>query len=294
MTDNSGKYYWLKLKRDFFKRHDIRIIEGMPNGKDYILFYLKLLCESVDHEGSLRFSDQIPYNDEMLSVITNTNIDIVRSAVKVFSSLNMMEVFDDGTIFMNEVQKMLGSASNNSNALRQARFRERKKEEALCERYGSVTENNESKREESELDIEKEKREKSKKEELTLSDDKVCRTKDVRRIVDAWNTLGLNKLRDIKPDTKRGAMTRKRVNDYGVDTVLEAIECVRRSKFLNGDNKNGWVVTYDWFIGPQNFQKVLEGNYDDRAVKRGGSSFMDMWKEYENGKDGCIEVVDAS
>ena len=37
------KYYWLKLKKDFFKRHDIQIIENMPNGKDYVLFYLKLL-----------------------------------------------------------------------------------------------------------------------------------------------------------------------------------------------------------------------------------------------------------
>ena len=53
------RYYWLKLKRDFFKRHDIKIVEQMPNGKDYILFYLKLLCESVDHEGNLRFSDEI-------------------------------------------------------------------------------------------------------------------------------------------------------------------------------------------------------------------------------------------
>ena len=43
MAENQ-KYYWLKLKRDFFKRHDIRIIEEMPNGKDYILFYLKLFC----------------------------------------------------------------------------------------------------------------------------------------------------------------------------------------------------------------------------------------------------------
>ena len=68
-----NKYYWLKLKRDFFKRHDIRIIEEMPNGKDYLLFYLKLLCESVDHEGNLRFSEQVPYNVEMLSIVTNTN-----------------------------------------------------------------------------------------------------------------------------------------------------------------------------------------------------------------------------
>ena len=102
------RFYWLKLKRDFFKRHDIRIIEAMPNGKDYILFYLKLLCESVDHEGNLRFSDQIPYSEEMLATITDTNIDIVRSAIKIFTQLSMMEILDDGTLFMSEVQRMIG------------------------------------------------------------------------------------------------------------------------------------------------------------------------------------------
>ena len=108
-TVKDKKYYWLKLKRDFFKRHDIQIIEGMPNGKDYILFYLKLLCESVDHDGSLRFSDEIPYNEDMLATITNTNIDIVRSAVRLFEGLKMLEIMDDGTYYMNQVQKMIGS-----------------------------------------------------------------------------------------------------------------------------------------------------------------------------------------
>lgn len=106
---DSKKYFWLKLKRDFFKRHDIRIVEDMPNGKDYVLFYLKLLCESVDHEGMLRFSDQIPYNEQMLATITNTNVDIVRMATKVFTELGMMELLDDGTLFMLETQKMVGS-----------------------------------------------------------------------------------------------------------------------------------------------------------------------------------------
>ena len=109
MAEKDKRYYWLKLKKDFFKRHDIQIIENMPNGKDYILFYLKLLCESVDHEGNLRFSEQIPYNENMLSTITNTNVDIVRSAITVFSQLQMMEVMDDGTYYMTEVNKMLGS-----------------------------------------------------------------------------------------------------------------------------------------------------------------------------------------
>ena len=151
MADN--RYYWLKLKRDFFKRHDIRIIESMQNGKDYLLFYLKLLCESVDHEGNLRFSEQIPYNDEMLATITNTNVDIVRAAVTVFTQLEMMEILDDGTIYMNEVNRMIGSAVDNDNANRQRRFRERQQQEALQERYASVTKNNEIKS----IELEKEK-----------------------------------------------------------------------------------------------------------------------------------------
>ena len=110
MSEQGNKrYYWLKLKRDFFKRHDIRIIESQPNGKDYVLFYLKMLVESIDHEGELRFSDAIPYDENMLSVITNTNVDIVRAAMTMFINLHMIELLDDKTIFMSEVERLTGS-----------------------------------------------------------------------------------------------------------------------------------------------------------------------------------------
>ena len=123
-----SKFYWLKLKRDFFKKHDIRIIETMPNGKDYLIFYLKLLCESIDHDGNLRFSDEIPYSVDMLSVITNTNVDIVKSAITLFTELKMMEILDDGTYYMSKVENMIGSAVDNDNANRQRRYREKQKE----------------------------------------------------------------------------------------------------------------------------------------------------------------------
>ena len=153
---DSKKYYWLKLKRDFFKRHDIRIIEEMPNGKDYILFYLKLLLESIDHEGTLRFSDAIPYSEQMLSVVTNTNIDIVRSAMKIFTELNMMDILDDGTFFMAEVNKMIGSAVDNDNANRVRRCREKKKSLALQSVTDGITKCNESKSIEKEKELDKE------------------------------------------------------------------------------------------------------------------------------------------
>ena len=119
--NDSKKYYWLKLDRNFFKRHDIRIVETMPNGKDYILFYLKLLCESTSHEGCLRFSETIPYSPEMLATVTNTNVDVVRSAIKIFSELHMLEVLDDGTIFMQEVAKLVGSETGSARRMREYR-----------------------------------------------------------------------------------------------------------------------------------------------------------------------------
>ena len=159
---DTKKFYWLKLKRDFFKRHDIRIIEEMQNGKDYVLFYLKLLLESIDHEGSLRFSDTIPYNEQMLSVVTNTNIDIVRSAMKLFIELGMMTICDDQTIYMAEVDKLIGSAVDNDGANRVRRFRDKKKQEALPSVTGalqnvtpSVTKDNERKREEKDKELDK-------------------------------------------------------------------------------------------------------------------------------------------
>lgn len=118
------KYYWLRLKRDFFKRHDIQIIESMPNGKDYVLFYLKLMVESIDHDGALRFSDTIPYNEQMLSVITGTNIDIVRAAMQLFRELKMVEVLDDSTIYMNEVQALVGAETKWAEKKRKFRAKE--------------------------------------------------------------------------------------------------------------------------------------------------------------------------
>jgi predicted phage replisome organizer len=105
------KYYWFKLKDDFFKRHDIKIIKSMPNGKDYVIFYLQLLCESLSHDGKLRFNEEVPYNEDMLAIITDTNIDVVRSAMKLFEQLKLVEILDDQTIYMTKLQNMIGNTT---------------------------------------------------------------------------------------------------------------------------------------------------------------------------------------
>ena len=127
--EKEKKYYWLKLNLDFFDREEVKLIENMPNGKEYIIFYMKLLLKSANSEGRLMFREVIPYTDEMLASITNTNIDVVRSAVKLFLSLGMMKKLDDGALFLHEVQNMIGSET--VAAKKKRAYREKKKTEKI-------------------------------------------------------------------------------------------------------------------------------------------------------------------
>ena len=133
------RYYWLKLPENYFDIDDTKIIESMPNGKDYIIFLLKLKLKSINTEGHLKYKDAIPYNEQMLSTITNTNIDIVRSAMKIFLNLGVIEMLDDGTIYMTQIQNMLGSESQSAERVR--KFREQKS--LLLQCNADVTNSNE-------------------------------------------------------------------------------------------------------------------------------------------------------
>jgi len=122
MSANDSKiYYWLKLSKNFFDNHKIRVIEGLPNGKDYILFYLKLMCESTSHEGTLRFSDDIPYDEQMLATITNTNIDVAHNALQIFGKLGMVKIDENGTYILPEVQNLIGKETGMAIRMREYR-----------------------------------------------------------------------------------------------------------------------------------------------------------------------------
>ena len=261
-----GRYYWLKLKRDFFKRHDIRIVEAMPNGKDYILFYLKLLCESVDHEGRLRFSEQIPYSETMLATLTDTNVDIVRSAINVFSQLGMMEILDDGTFFMNEVQRMIGSAANNENANRVRRYRERQKELEQQEKYASVTKCNasvtkcnESKNKSKSKSIEIEAEERAPAAPAPIYE---LPPEFIADVMTAWNAQDVTfAIQYLRPMTQRYDNTRLCLQYTDYNGFLDVIRDLDGMEFFKALKTENRPLKYDQFVKPDFFVKVLEGNY---------------------------------
>lgn len=80
------------------------------------------------------------------------------------------------------------------------------------------------------------------------------------RTMDETNSI-IPRVQSIKG--KREGNVRARIKEYGLDKVYEMISKASRSDFLNGKNNKGWRADFSWLFLPTNFQKVLEGNYDN-------------------------------
>lgn len=128
-TESKGTLYFMKLQANHFQRKEVRILESMTNGALYSLFYLKLCLESLADNGYLRLTDEIPYNPEMLAGMTNTNVDIVRGALQACEALGLIQILEDATIYIKEVEAITGQIADNPNAERQRRFKAKKKAE---------------------------------------------------------------------------------------------------------------------------------------------------------------------
>lgn len=124
------RYYWMRFSKNFFQEHEIRIIESMPNGAKYLLFYIKLMAESVSHDGRLRCSEAIPYNEQMLAGITNTDLDVVHSAMEILQQLDLVEIMDDKTLYMTKVSELIGSETPDAARMRNKRAQIKENEQA--------------------------------------------------------------------------------------------------------------------------------------------------------------------
>lgn len=122
MADKT-KYYYLKIKENFFDTEDMKLLESMDNGYLYSNILMKMYLLSLKNNGKLMYKDKIPYNSKMLSTILNHNVDILDRAIDIFKELNLIEVLDSGAIFMLDIQNYIGRSSDEADRKRDYRNR---------------------------------------------------------------------------------------------------------------------------------------------------------------------------
>lgn len=125
------RYYWLKLKNDFFEGDEINWLEEQENGAVYTLFYLKLCLRSLRSDGVLMRrvgKMEIPYDTKKLADITGTPLPAAETAMALLTSAGLVEVQENGALFMPQMEDMTGSETERAAIMRKYRTPKTEKE----------------------------------------------------------------------------------------------------------------------------------------------------------------------
>lgn len=259
---------WIKICSDIFDDEKILMIESLPNADNIIVIWFKLLCLAgkSNNSGVFLMNDKIAYSDEMLAAIFRRDVKIVRMALKTFQDFAMIEIINDTVTIPNwSKYQTLDAYEKKKERDRIYQQNRRKKQKLLAEKSKKSSD----KSLDPSVDV------------ATLEED-IDKERDIdidintKVFIEKWNSLGLNKLINIK--NKRLKSLKARVKEYGIEKVMEAIDNINQSDFLKGKNDRGWQIDFDWLMKPNNFIKVLENKYKSnepviQASKNDGSSF---------------------
>ena len=134
MSDNK-KYYYLRLKDNFFDSDELKILESMKDGYLYSNILLKLYLRSLKNDGKLVVNDRIPYNAEMLASVTGHQVGTIKQALSMFKELGLIEILENGAIYMLDIQNFIGKGSTEADRQRlyDRRISEERKQKKLTQ-----------------------------------------------------------------------------------------------------------------------------------------------------------------
>ncbi len=228
------KYYWLKLKNDFFNQREVKKLRRVAGGDTYTIIYLKMQLLSIKNDGIITFERTEEHLDEQLSLELDEDLENVRMTLSFLHSNGLIEPISEDDFLLNKVPELIGSESNSAERVRA--HRERLKEQKALQCNAQVTKSN------TEIELEKEKElEKDNKKSVgekrkrftPPTPDQVksyCSERgnnvDANRFVDYYTSkgwmIGKNKMKDWKAAVRTWERTSKQTGgDNNVRTYTD-------------------------------------------------------------------------
>lgn len=122
MSDNR-KYYYLKLKENFYNSETMVILESMQDGLLYSNLLLKMYLMSLKSGGILMLNDHLPHTPQTIATFTRHQVGTVERALKVFLEFGLVEILTDGAYYMTDIQLLIGQSSTEGERKKKERMR---------------------------------------------------------------------------------------------------------------------------------------------------------------------------
>ena len=248
------KYYYMRLKENFFDSDEMVILESLPQGYLYSNILLKLYLKSLKNNGCLMFNECIPYDAQMISTLLKQPIGIIRDALNTFQTLGLIDVLDNGTIYMSNIELFIGQSSNEAERKKARRME-------LLEHNGQMSDKRPT---EIEIDIEKDidiDIEKEKDIDTNKKKESTHPQKEPKHKYGEYQHVLLT-------DTDRERL----VNDYGEEETHEAIKYLDEYIETSGKKyKNHYLVMRKW---------VFDAVKEHKNKPKTGDSLLDAMKDW--------------
>ena len=252
------KYYWLKLKADFFTSRAMKKLRRIAGGDTYTIIYLKLQLLSLKDEGLLFYEGIEPTFYEEMALALDEDAENVKVTLIFLENMGLLSQNNEHEYILTDVPYLIGGESESAERVR--RYRQKK---ALLSNGIETTCNTEK---EIEKEIEKEKEiegEKSKKVDYEL-------------VARMYNDTCVSFPRITTLSDARKKAIKARLNKYSLEDLQRLFTLAEASDFLKGDNKRNWSANFDWLIKDSNIAKVLDGNYNN--TKANNSQYNSQYK----------------
>ena len=253
------KYYWLKLKDNFFNQKEVKKLRRIAGGDTYTIIYLKMQLLSIKKDGIIEFEGTEKDLAEQLSYEIDEDLNNIQVTLSFLKVNNLIEEISENNFLLTKVPDCIGKEGASAERVRRHRERkallEKEKEQKMLQCNGEVTNSNNAViKSNTEIEIEKEKE--------IEKDNNISKDIFINKVVSEWNSIGVSPIKLIRGTRQK--MLNARIKEYSEEGVLQAINNIKHSDFLKGQNKNSWVITIDWFLKPNNFIKVYEDNYNSK------------------------------
>ena len=122
MAENR-RFYYLKLKENFYNSETMVVLESMPDGLLYSNLLLKMYLMSLKSGGILMLNEHLPHTVQTIATFTRHQIGTVERAIKVFMEFGLVEVLTDGAFYMADIQLLIGQSSTEGERKKRERSR---------------------------------------------------------------------------------------------------------------------------------------------------------------------------
>lgn len=252
MADNK-KYYYLKLKENFFDSDSMILLESMQDGILYSNILMKMYLKSLRNNGYLVLNNAIPYNAQMIATVTRHQIGTVEKALEMFQQLGLIDILDSGAIYMSDIQLFVGKSSTEGDRKRAERMKIKSEINPVIGQMSDKHPREIEKELDIESDIDIEKETEKRKDRINY-----------QQISDMYNNTCVSFPRLSKLSESRKKAIKARLQTYSVEDFQRMFEMAECSSFLKGANNRNWSATFDWMVKDANMAKILDGNYQDR------------------------------